>query len=178
MKLCATHEDIANESGIRDGTTSRPLEKESVTTKRQIICLQAAFGALVLAAAGCSGAGSIISPTLSVLGRYTLQTVNGSSLPYTISSTSGSAVEILSEEFTLSPDGTIAGASDVRVTGFGILHATASGTYTVSGQTVEMNVVSYSGGVTSSRMTYLFNIEADGALSGQLSDGLRYVYRK
>jgi hypothetical protein len=59
-----------------------------------IVTLAAAF------AAGCSN--SSTSPSGSIVGTYTLQTINGSTLPYTVSSTRA----ISSEQLSLNNDGT------------------------------------------------------------------------
>ena len=65
------------------------------------------FGALVLALGLAACANDSTAPSTSVEGSYTLKTINGSNLPYTI--TTGS--QLVSEQLILNTDGSFTDAS-------------------------------------------------------------------
>lgn len=95
--------------------------------------------ALVLAAA-CNGSDST-TPGASVAGTYTLQTVNGSPLPYTYLSSGPLQKAIVDDAITLTAAGTWTEQGDDRTTSNGVVTTSAvsdAGTYSVSGTTLSM----------------------------------------
>jgi hypothetical protein len=100
---------------------------------RRLVCLALAFAALAC------GDDETTAPTqASVAGTWTLQTVNGSPLPFTIA-TSPAKLEVLSYVVNVSANGTWTSSQQIRTT-FGTTVTTNTntdgGTYTLSGNNV------------------------------------------
>ena len=72
---------------------------------------------LMVASAGCLNEDVVGSSTAT--GVYTLRTVNNSSLPYAVSESGGTKVEVLADSITLSQGGTYAETIRVRTTSNG-----------------------------------------------------------
>lgn len=110
--------------------------------------------------------------TATVAGTYTLRTVNGQNLPFTIIQQTGYKLEVLSDEYTLNSNGTFTTVATFRETeGTTVTTSsdTYSGTWTVSGSNVSLSsaaagieTAAFSGGNT---MTFSGN-------------GVSAVYRK
>lgn len=95
----------------------------------------ALVAALVLVGAACGGDGTGPDEG-SVVGSYTLRTINGQSLPYTTLSAGVNRAEVLSSSLSLNPDGTFREERSVRRThaGVSVTEADAKfGTYTSTG---------------------------------------------
>ncbi len=98
--------------------------------------------ALVLAIIGCGNDDDSTSPTnASVAGTWTLQTVNGSALPFTLAS-SPAKLEILSYVVNVTSNGTWTSSEQTRTTIGTATPQTATvtdaGTYTISGNNVAL----------------------------------------
>jgi hypothetical protein len=97
------------------------------------------LGALALTATACGG-GDSTAPA-SIAGTYTLQTVNNAALPFTTSEDETYKAEILSWVVTLNANNTFSHVFQGRSTDNGTVSVntiTGSGTYTISGSTVDM----------------------------------------
>ena len=94
--------------------------------------------ALIFAALACGGDDTTVPTQASVAGTWSLQTVNGSPLPFTIATTPAK-LEILSYVVNVSANGTWTSSQQVRTT-FGSSVTTNTntdgGTYTLSGNNV------------------------------------------
>jgi hypothetical protein len=110
--------------------------------------------------------------TATVAGTYTLRTVNGQDLPFTIINQTGYKLEVLSDEYTLNPNGsftTVATFRETEGTDVTTSSDTYSGTWQVNGSNVSLTstvagieTAAFSGGNT---MTFSGN-------------GVSAVYRK
>ena len=92
------------------------------------------FAALVTLAA-CGGDGSWNAGPASVTGTYTLRTINGSSLPYTVVQLDDNKFELTVAAITLKDGGIWTGAATIRVTEGGTvttMPSAISGTYTLT----------------------------------------------
>src|SRR4051794_14186705 len=92
---------------------------------------------LVLAACGSD---SSTSPT-NVAGTWTLQTINGSSLPFVVSQSGADKSEILGDVITISGAGTFTESTTIRTTLSGTTTTQSipdTGTYTVKGSTLTL----------------------------------------
>jgi hypothetical protein len=93
--------------------------------------------------AACGGSyGSSTVPSTSVAGTYTLRTVNGLALPYIVSQTGPSKVEVVDDAFTLNDSGTWTESGHRRNTVSGQVTTTATadaGSFTISGTTITMS---------------------------------------
>ena len=97
------------------------------------------FAGLALTSTACGGGDSSGPP--SIAGIYTLQTVNNAALPFTTSEDATYKAEILSWVVTLSANNTYSFVFRGRSTDNGVPTEntiTSTGTYTVSGSSVEM----------------------------------------
>lgn len=130
------------------------------------------LAALLVVATACGGSDGPTEPTPdSVAGAYSLQTVNGAPLPFTVRQTLDYRSEVVAGRMTLNADGTCSERADMRVTDRGTTTTeTVSGTctYTLAGA-----------GVT---LRYTDGTVATAALSGPtltfVSDGLTLAYRR
>ena len=96
-------------------------------------------GLIVVFSAACLGEGLTGSSTIT--GDYTLRTVNGSPLPYTISGSGANRTEIVGEVITLYQGGTYARSRDSRVIVNGQMTSESSaetGSYTLLGTSVTL----------------------------------------
>jgi len=94
--------------------------------------------AVILAAFACGGDDSTTPTQASVAGTWTLQTINGSPLPFTVA-TSPAKIEWLSSVVNVSSNGTWTSSLQVRTTVSGqatTATSTDGGTYTLSGNNV------------------------------------------
>jgi hypothetical protein len=101
--------------------------------------IPALLAGLVLSATACGGGDS--SGPASIAGTYTLQTVNNAPLPFTTSEDATYKAEILSWVVTLNEDKSHSFVFRGRSTDNGqttVNTITSTGTYTVSGSTVDM----------------------------------------
>ena len=97
-----------------------------------------AFLVLAFALAACS---SSTAPT-SIAGTWTLQTINGASLPFVIAQSGSDKSEILADVITLTGAGTYTETTTFRVTLSGVATTQSipdGGTYTVSGSTLTIH---------------------------------------
>ena len=101
--------------------------------------LLAALSLLVLLA-GCGGDGST-DPTAGIAGTYSLRTVNGSPLPYTLQQSGTFKLEITSDAYALTDNGTWTEAWSERTTSNGQVTTetfTDAGTYSRSGTAITL----------------------------------------
>jgi lipocalin-like protein len=100
---------------------------------RRLVCF-----ALVFAALACGGDDTTTPTQASVAGTWTLQTINGSPLPFTLA-TSPAKIELLSSVVNVTANGTWTSTTTNRTTFNGQATTTTStdaGTYTLSGNNV------------------------------------------
>lgn len=120
-----------------------------------------------IALAGC---GDSTGPK-SIVGSYTLQTVNGGALPYILSQSGANKTEILSGAFTLNADHTFSDQGTVRITQSGVATTTAG---SASGTYVQNN--------TAITLTYSDNSVDMASINGKtmtlISDGVTLVYTR
>ena len=93
--------------------------------------------ALALFVAACSDSSG--PDDAEVEGTFTLRTINGAVLPFTLEETSAGKVEVMSDFYTLNDDGTYDSTIDFRLTEAGEVtldSANESGTYSVRGSRV------------------------------------------
>ena len=104
---------------------------------RRLVSLMLAFTIVA-----CGGDDSTTAPTnASVAGTWTLQTINGSPLPFTLTSVGTTKVEAVSAVFVVNANGTWTGSSKTLTTINGQASTstdTDGGTYTLSGSTVAL----------------------------------------
>lgn len=94
---------------------------------------------IVAFSVGCLGEGLTGSSTIT--GDYTLRTINGSPLPYTISGSGADRTEIVREVITLYQGGTYARSRDSRTTVGGQVTSESSaeaGSYTLLGTSITL----------------------------------------
>ena len=92
----------------------------------------------VLAACG----GDSTAASASVVGTWNLSTVNGAPLPF-VTQAANPKVEILSDQYVISTNGTFTETTNVRFTqGTSVTSSTGSdaGTYTVNGSSVSLRI--------------------------------------
>ena len=90
----------------------------------------------------CSDGGVVGSSTVN--GTYTLRTVNGSPLPYTMPGGGAVKTEILSDAITLFQGGTFSRARDSRITENGQTtsrYETETGSYSLFGTSITLNSI-------------------------------------
>jgi ABC-type glycerol-3-phosphate transport system substrate-binding protein len=127
-----------------------------------------ALAGITLAAA-CGG-DSATGPD-SIVGTYTLQTVNGVATPVTVFQDASGRVEVTGGRVSLNADGTFSDAIDLRLTsGQTVLTTTetAVGTYVRSGDNITFNVT----GAEPYRMAI------SGRTLTQVEEGFTLVYRR
>lgn len=111
-------------------------------------CAVFLFGLLL---AGCSSDNSVSADIGAAVGVYTLQTIDGSPLPYNAGNQGGVDVTIVSDQYTLKSGGTYARDGTLRLSEFGITttqSVTESGSWTLSGGTLTLTISSSSLGQT------------------------------
>lgn len=122
---------------------------------------------LALTLAAC---GDATGPT-SIVGLYSLQTVNGETLPVTVFQDATERFEILGGRVSLNGDGTFSDATDFRYTsGQTVLTdtETATGTYVETGNNITFNVSD--GGS--------YSMAVSGRTLTQVLEGITLVYRR
>lgn len=138
----------------------------------------------LVVALACGSGGGETGPTGGggVVGRYTLRTVNGQSLPATVVLAPTARMTILAGEFTLTASGGYSGIIDTRteVTGLATQQArtTSTGSYRVSGQSISVTQVSETNGARSPEVTQSATIAGDGSIQFEGPDRTTYVYRR
>jgi hypothetical protein len=137
---------------------------------RRLFGLLLVFAALVTLA-GCGSDGSTNAGPASVAGIYTLRTINGSSLPYTLVQLDDNKLEVMASAMTLKAEGTWTESGIVRVTEGGTvttLPGANAGTYTLTGTMITL--VSSESGTSSGTV--------DGGTLRLTEGGLLSVYTK
>jgi hypothetical protein len=111
-----------------------------------------------------------IAGSSSTTGAYTLRTVNGSSLPYTVVTGTSAGTVVVDDVITLFQGGTFAGTRHFRATANGTLETRAeTGTYTLFGTSISLRV----------NETGLTKVAiGDGVSMTFVEQGLTLVYRK
>jgi predicted small lipoprotein YifL len=107
---------------------------------RRLSALLPVFAALVILA-GCGSDGPPNAGPASVVGTYTLRTINGSPLPYTVVQFDDNKVEVMAYALTLEAGGTWTESGTVRVTEGGTvttLPSANTGTYTLTGNVISL----------------------------------------
>ena len=98
---------------------------------------------VALAVAVACGSDSTTQPTLaSVAGTWSLQSVNGSPLPFTYAQTANDKREVVSDVVTASSNGSYTEVLQIRETLNGVATTTTStdaGTFTLNGTAVTLN---------------------------------------
>jgi hypothetical protein len=118
-------------SPTRDGGSTSAWRRRSM--KRRLI-----LGLLVFAIA-CSD--DDIAGAATTTGAYTLRTVNGSSLPYNITTGTAAGTVIVDDVITLYQGGTFAGTRHTRSTANGPIQTTnETGAYTLFGTSISFRV--------------------------------------
>jgi hypothetical protein len=105
---------------------------------RRLVALLVVFAALVTTAA-CGSDGSTNAGPASVAGTYTLRTVNGSPLPYTLFEVGGDKYEITADAVTIKEGGAWTESGTIRSTESGTVTTstvTNVGTYTRAGTVI------------------------------------------
>jgi hypothetical protein len=126
--------------------------------------------ALALVSA-CGGGDDPTSPNDSFAGTYTLRTINGSNLPYTVVQVGADKLEITDDAITLNDGGTWTESGHYRETENGVVTTTSivdAGTYTRTGTAITL--ASPTTGTVSGTVS-------GGTLTVSL-EGLSAVYRK
>jgi hypothetical protein len=126
---------------------------------------------LIALAAAC-GSDSTTSPEAEVAGTYTLRTINGAPLPFTLGTAGSATFVLVSSTVTLKADGTFTGSTTAtETTGSSSTTSTesGSGTWTRSGTTISLRD-SVDGGITTAQY-------ADGSLT-LVDTGFTMVFRK
>jgi hypothetical protein len=128
--------------------------------------------ALLIVAAACGSDGPTQPTSASVAGTWSLQTINGTPLPYVVVQTGVDKVELTSDVITAVASGSFTQITQVRITQNGQVSTQSipdAGSYSLSGTAV----------------TFTFSSDGStgtGSLSGNTltvaSDGFAYVYKK
>ena len=127
-----------------------------------------ALGTVLAACGGDSSTGH----SEAVNGTFTLRTVNGSNLPFTLLEFPDYKLEITSDVLTLRPDGTFSDVATFRETDAGTVTTPVvptTGTYTRSGNTITMR--------DSDGDTLIGTINGD-AITVLIEDAFSAVYRR
>ncbi|HYD53638.1 MAG TPA: hypothetical protein VEA99_13465 [Gemmatimonadaceae bacterium] len=124
--------------------------------------------------AGCGGDdGSPTEPTSgSIAGTYTLRTVNGNNLPFTILQVGADKIELMNETITVAEGGSFTQQGTVRLTESGTVTTESyadAGSYTRNGTSVTFRV--------NSDGTTITGTIANGSITAA-ADGFSLVYRK
>lgn len=137
--------------------------------RRRVATLTAAFAVGALAA--CGGDGPTTPTTTSVAGTWSLRTINGANLPYTIIQIGADKVELTADVLTVSSGGSFAEISSYRETENGVVTTfteSDAGTYTLNGTAVTF---SFNSGGTGT-----------GTISGNTltvaAEGFSFVFQK
>lgn len=129
---------------------------------------------VALAVAVACGSDSTTQPTIATLaGTWTLQSVNGSPLPFTVSQTTNDKLEVLSDIVTASPNGTYTEVLQIRETLNGqavVNNVPDNGTFSVNGTAVTLSGVS-SGNITGA-------LSNDNRTLTLTEEGFAYVFQK
>lgn len=121
---------------------------------------------LALAAAVACGGDSSTSPSATVSGSYSLRTVNGSPVPYTVIQIGADKYEIVSDVVTLNEGGTWSETGTDRTTQNGQVTngtITDNGTYTLNGTAITL-VSTQSGTVNGAVGAGTLTVTAEGVV--------------
>ena len=132
---------------------------------RRLSALLPVFAALVTLAA-CGGDASTNTGPASVAGTYTLRTVNGAPLPFTLAQLGDDKYEVTADAITLKDGGIWTGAGTTRATESGRVSTTtvtSTGTYSLTGTAITITGVTESSSGTVERGT--LTVTQDGLLS-------------
>lgn len=127
--------------------------------------------ALVFVLAACGGDGGSTGPDNGHVGTYTLQTVNGGGLPFTVVQVGANRLEITAGRITLNADNTLSGSLTTRETVNGAVtteQGLETGTYVRNGTNISYQT---SDGETGA-------MTLSGSSLTQTIEGLTLVYRK
>ena len=122
----------------------------------------------VLLVVACGGGSDPASPDDSVVGTYTLRTVNGATLPAVVGTEQGVTVSVTAGGLTLRADRTFSATTTARGVGAGTdatVTATGAGTYTVSGNAVTLVDASSNARLTGSYANGSVTMAQDGFVS-------------
>jgi hypothetical protein len=132
----------------------------------------AIFALIIVATVTACSKDSPTDPNASIAGAYTLRTVNGNNLPFTVLQVGADKAEVLNETITVSDAGTFTQQGTFRFTESGVVTTEGyadAGTYTRSGTAVTFVFLSDGSSGT-------------GTVSGGVItvgfEGFSYVYRK
>jgi hypothetical protein len=95
----------------------------------------------ILSAAGCGG-DSTSPATQSIVGSWTLQSVNGSPLPFIVQQTGTDKLELLSDVIVISGTGSFTQTTSVRTTTNGVpttQPVADAGSYTLNGSAITLH---------------------------------------
>lgn len=124
--------------------------------------------ALLMACAACSG--DDIAGSSTTTGSYTLRTINGSPLPYTVVGGSVAGTVIISDVISLYQGGTFAESIQFRGSASGPVEGkTRTGTFSLFGTSITLQINE----TGTTRVA-----KGDGTTMTFIEDGLTSVYRK
>ena len=128
--------------------------------------------AILISAAACSGDSTTAPTTVSVAGTWTLQTINGTNLPYVVAQSGSDKLEVVSDVLTAASTGSFTQTTTVRSTLSGQVSTQSiadAGSYTLNGTAV----------------TFRFNSDGStgtGSIAGNTltvtEQGFAFVYRR
>ncbi|HEX4684005.1 MAG TPA: hypothetical protein VH277_14910 [Gemmatimonadaceae bacterium] len=116
---------------------------------------------LVVSVMACGGDSPAAPDTASMAGVWSLLSIDDTPLPYVLSQTSTTKLELLSDVFTLGSDGRFTEQSIGRETNSGVVTAdtaTDAGTYTVTGGSAVFRFFSTGGSATASVKADTFTV--------------------
>jgi hypothetical protein len=132
---------------------------------RRLSAVLAVFAVLVTLA-GCGGDAATNPGPATVAGTYTLRTMNGSPLPYTLVQLGDDKFEVLSDAITLKDGGTWTGGGSIRVTEGGqtsTTTVTSTGTYSLTGTAI--TITSLTGSATGTVERGTLTVTEEGLLA-------------
>ncbi|MEP6495656.1 MAG: hypothetical protein ABJF01_23435 [bacterium] len=126
----------------------------------------------ILSAAGCGG-DSTSPATQSIAGSWTLQSVNGSPLPFIVPETGTDQLEVLSDVIAISGTGSFTQTTSTRTTTNGVPTTQSvvdAGSYTLNGSAITMHFNSDGFTLTASW--------SGNTITTVTGDGLALVYKR
>lgn len=145
---------------------------------RPIVAL--AFAAAVATLAACGSDNNNGTGPTDVTGTYSVSTIDGNSLPYTVPNNPDHTIVVQSGTVTLGSDHSYtiggSGTSDGGATQQVLADA---GTYSVSGSTVTFTSTTHSGGIyTATATSSTLTVAAPGAFVGSTNTSFSVVFNK